>query len=248
MMDARCSASPSLRSVADKTADKTAARLPPSLQRQQLIRLSPEGWVHVLDDPWDAGALRCLGLWARRGFPLVVTRQPDGLAGLVAAGLPAPARHGRRRIALGIAPSDVMFFDAFPAADAATRLLPRDQRVRWQRLLRTLAQAECVPRVYGGYGWQVLTRLAYLHEDSDLDLLLPVGGANQADDVCAALAAADIDTPRLDGELLFPDGAAIAWREWCDYRQGRVERVLVKRLHGVALETPAAGAAARATC
>ena len=58
-----------------------------------------------------------------------------------------------------------------------------------------------------------------------------------ADEVARALATASWAGPRLDGELLFPDGAAIAWREWSDYRQGRASQVLVKRLRGVALET-----------
>jgi len=46
--------------------------------------------------------------------------------------------------------------------------------------------------------------------------------------------------PRLDGELVFPDGAAIAWREWVAHREGRAAQVLVKRLRGVALESPGA--------
>jgi phosphoribosyl-dephospho-CoA transferase len=202
----------------------------------------------VLEAPWDRMARSCLGLWATRGFPLVVTRQPDGLTALVATGLPAPARFRRRRLALAIAPSQVLFFDAFPAADAVTGLLPRTLRAHWQALLRALAEADCTPRVYGGHGWQRLTRLAYLHADSDLDLLLPVSGAERADEACRLLAASPIERPRLDGELLFPDGGAIAWREWRDYRQGRTGQVLVKRLRGVALERPDGGPAWRPAC
>ena len=46
--------------------------------------------------------------------------------------------------------------------------------------------------------------------------------------------------PRLDGELVFDDGAAVAWREWIEWRAGRARAVLVKRLHGVALQRDAA--------
>ena len=42
--------------------------------------------------------------------------------------------------------------------------------------------------------------------------------------------------PRVDGELVFPRGEAVAWREWLQWRRGEVDSVMVKRLHGVALE------------
>jgi phosphoribosyl-dephospho-CoA transferase len=215
-----------------------APRLPAALRRHQLIRLSGAGWARVLDAPWDSTARSCLGLWAAHGLPLVVTRQPAGASGFVACGLPAPSRYRRRRLALAIAPADLLFFDEFPPAEAATRLLSRAAQAPWRALSAALATVDCTPRVYGGYGWQRLTRLAYVHPGSDIDLLLPVTGAERADDVCRLLAAAPAVGPRLDGELLFPDGAAIAWREWLDFRQGRVAQVIVKRLRGVALERP----------
>ena len=327
-----------------------------ALRRQQLVRLSGDGWARVLAAPRDAGARACLDVWAARGLPLVITRQPPSGDDRVATGLPAPARFGRRRLALAIELRDVLFFDEFPQAEATTRLLPRTLAPAWRALLASLAAVDCAPRVYGGYGWQALTRLAYVHADSDLDLLLPVASAAQADQVARVLARADGSLPhaaphsgvrslllhatsetdgvrslflhgssseastdatqeerpdpalpddgghrarvgdasisghdarcessrgemqkerpdpncsgicvqkerpdprsraspagsgstwpgpRLDGELLFPDGAAIAWREWVAHRDGRVAQVLVKRLRGVALESAGVGA------
>lgn len=208
------------------------------VHRQQLLRLSPDGWAALLAAPWDARLRPCLALWAERGLPLVVTRQPAFASDAIATGLPAPARWLRRRLAVAVEPRHVLFLDEFPAADAVTRQLPRASHGAWRALLAALADAGCAARVYGGYGWQVLTRLAYVHADSDLDLLLPVDSALQADAVVDVLAAFAWNGPRLDGELLFADGAAIAWREWAAWREGRTAHVLVKRLHGVALETP----------
>ena len=34
----------------------SAARLPMGLHRQQLVRLSVDGWTRVLEAPWDADA------------------------------------------------------------------------------------------------------------------------------------------------------------------------------------------------
>jgi phosphoribosyl-dephospho-CoA transferase len=215
-----------------------AVRLPAALRRQQLVRLSGEGWARVLDAPWDATARQCLALWAARGLPLVVTRQPVDLPDSLATGLPAPARFRRLRLAVAVAPRHVMFLDEFPAAEAVARLLPRTEAAGWRTLVAQLAAADCLPRVYGGYGWQAITRLAYVHAASDVDLLLPVVSHAQADVVARLLSGLAWDGPRLDGELLFPDGAAVAWREWLAHRQGHSARVLVKRLHSVALEAP----------
>ena len=218
----------------------STVRLPAALHRQQLVRLSVDGWTRVLQQPWDAEARACLDLWAKRGLPLVVTRQPPSLGGLLATGLPAPARFGRRRLAVAVASRDVLFLDEFPSAPAVTRLLPRAVATTWRALIAQLAANDCAARVYGGHGWQALTRMAYVHAESDVDLLLPVASNAQADAVAQVLASIAWDGPRLDGELLLPDGGAVAWREWREHREGRVAQVLVKRLRGVALETPVA--------
>jgi phosphoribosyl-dephospho-CoA transferase len=39
----------------------------------------------------------------------------------------------------------------------------------------------------------------------------------------------------VDGELLFPDGQAVAWREFAQLIGGKVEQVLVKHRSGVHL-------------
>ncbi|HEY8974481.1 MAG TPA: malonate decarboxylase holo-[acyl-carrier-protein] synthase [Burkholderiaceae bacterium] len=225
--------------TARRDAVRPATRLPAPLHRQQLLRLTPDGWGRVLARPRDAAERECLALWAGQNLPLVVTRQPGSGGDAIAVGLPAPARFGRLRIALSVAPGDVLALDEFPPAQAVTPLLPRASVARWRALLATLALDGCRARVYGGFGWQAITRLSYVHDESDLDLLLPVASAARADEVARLLATAAWDGPRLDGELLLPDGAAIAWREWLDHRQGRASRVLVKRLRGVALESPA---------
>jgi triphosphoribosyl-dephospho-CoA synthase len=221
-------------------ADRPVARWTSTLRRHQLLRLSAAGWARVLEAPWDAGARDCLMLWAQRGLPLVVTRQPTADVDTIATGLPAPARFRRRKLALAVAPGDVMFLDEFLPAGAAGRLLPRAAAAPWQALLARLKAGDCAARVYGGYGWQALTRLAYVHAQSDVDLLLPVNSPAHADAVAEVLVSRTTDWagPRLDGELLFPDGGAIAWREWVAHRAGAAPQVLVKRLHGVALERP----------
>ncbi len=89
-----------------------------------------------------------------------------------------------------------------------------------------LDDAELVARVYGSHGWQYLSRLGYVHADSDLDVWLAVADDRQADAAVAACERFDGDCrqPRLDGELMFADGKAYAWREWREWRDGQDRR------------------------
>lgn len=208
-----------------------------SLRRHQLARLNAQGWASVLDRPWDAEARACLDHWAAQQLPLVVTRQPDSLAGdHLALGLSAPLRWQRRRLAVQVPWHGLAYADEFPMAAALAPLLPAPCRNVWRDLAAQLAGVGAEVRVYGSYGWQRLTGLSYLRPASDLDLRLVVPDSAAADSATALLHAASPALPRLDGELMFADGAAVAWREWQAWREGRTARILVKRLQGVTLE------------
>lgn len=192
--------------------------------------------------PWDAEARECLGFWAAHRLPLVVTRQPPAVPkDCVALGLPAPLRWNRRRIALHMPVDGLLSFGEFPIAARIAELLPQHLRAHWGELTERLAAVGVDVRVYGSFGWQRMTALDYLRPGSDLDLGMWVADAAAADRAVAALIASPIATPRLDGELIFADGSAVAWREWQSWRAARVDRFLVKRLHGAALEQTCPG-------
>ncbi|HEV7574914.1 MAG TPA: malonate decarboxylase holo-[acyl-carrier-protein] synthase [Caldimonas sp.] len=237
------------------------------LRRHQLVRLTAAGWRLASTQHTDPAAQRCLAHWAANDLPLVVATQAvgvdggnrvnrvdgvDGVDGVdafdvggVALGLPAPADWGRGRFALRVA------VEHLRPGTAAFPLLAEYSDGLWNEsqqgssLRAALAGAAAETRVYGSFGWQWLTRLAYVRERSDLDLLLPAADAQQADSIVEALTTCGIDSPRLDGELSFVDGSAVAWREWATWRSGRVDTILVKRLRGARLETGAAWLEAR---
>lgn len=216
------------------------------LRRNGLVRLSDCGWADVLARPWDGVARECLAYWAAYHLPLVVTRQTQRLADdAIALGLPAPLQWDRRRIALPVPAPLLLAPDDFPAATEITPNLPLAARPAWTALCDQLAAAGIAARVYGSHGWQRLTGLRYLHADSDVDLRLEVNDDHAADAAVALLDNVAIGQPRIDGELAFADGRDVAWREWRAWRSGFADRVLVKRLDGVALEAapPAAAAA-----
>lgn len=205
------------------------------LQRHQLVCLSDAGWQRQLALPWDGEARECLDHWAARRLPLVVTTQPPGPDGSIALGLPAPGRWARRRLALRVAREDILYFDAFPPALLAQPLMPTGSKAAWGRLCEALQACGVAARIYGSHGWQLITGLDHLRSGSDADLCIGVASPAQADAAAACLHAFPKAQPRLDGELLFANGAAVAWREWSAWRAGRGKAVIVKRLAGAAL-------------
>ena len=185
----------------------------------------------------EAPVLQSLALWSNADFPAVVATQGSCRLhdGRVVLGIPTPLAAGRRRIRLRIARTELRRGTvAFPRWTDCARALPLDASML-TALDSVLGSASMTTRVYGSFGWQHLTGLAYVRESSDLDLLLEATDVARADQVATALATLDFTRPRLDGEICFDDGSAVAWREWVEWRIGRHPSVLVKRLEGPAL-------------
>jgi len=209
----------------------------PPLHRHQLAWLAPTGWRDVLARSWEPTLHDSLRRWACEPWPLVVTRQPvpSQACGSIALGLPTPAAWGRRRLSIPASREHVLFFGEFPEAVHVAAMLPAPDRAAWRHLCDDLGAAGVLPRVHGSFGWQWLTGMGYVHADSDVDVCIEVSDAGQADAVAALLHAASCLGRRLDGELVFERGRAVAWREWTDWRAGRVKSVLVRHLHGCTL-------------
>jgi len=207
------------------------------LHRHQIAWLTQAGWDRIRSRAWDGVASECLAHWAAHRLPLVVTRQPpgDGDADTIAMGLPAPDRWDRRRLALGVPRGDVLYFDEFPLAEQVTRLLPCAVRPQWFRLCTGLHALGVVARVHGSYGWKHFSGLDHVRASSDIDVWIAVVGLDEADAVAAMLQSFPCERLRLDGELVFDGGAAVAWREWLAWRAGRARALLVKRLGGSSL-------------
>ncbi|MDM0107373.1 malonate decarboxylase holo-[acyl-carrier-protein] synthase [Variovorax sp. J22R24] len=206
-----------------------------ALRRHRLVRLTRESWATVLARPWDAPARDCLAHWAAHALPLVVTRQSPGAGDLIALGLPAPTRWERRRIAVHVPRCSLLGFAEFPGLGEVLPLLPEPARAAACELQAGLAACGASARVYGSYGWQVLSGLDHVRPGSDLDVWVQVEDAAHADEVAHRLRGHAVEQPRLDGELMFPDGSAVAWREWSGWRAARTRAVMVKRLTGAML-------------
>ena len=201
--------------------------------RHELAWLSGPGW--------DAARARALPgqhaaieQWRREDWPAIVRRTDAGLdPDQVSLGIAlAPARDGAKgRIALNVRASEIARRSpALLLAEAA-----QSAPVHWRAPLDALVlQADgMVLRAYGSLAMQSITGQPYLTPTSDIDLLffptdVPTLRAGLAllEQVAAVLP--------LDGEIVFPSGDAVAWKEWIN-AEAIAARVLVKHASAVRL-------------
>jgi phosphoribosyl-dephospho-CoA transferase len=216
-----------------------------AFRRHDLVSISQDGWSALLDGDWDDEARDCLAHWAAHALALVVARQSgtEPLAAhrqapepAVALGLPAPTCWSRRRLMLRLPVRFITATLAFPSLD---RVLARWSSPAYddhRDLSRALATAGFPATVYGSYGWQHMTGLSSVRDGSDIDLIVRVATIDEADQAAGLLNIhAENPKPRVDGELIFPDGSAVAWREWLQWRAGRTRSLLVKDTTGASL-------------
>lgn len=208
-----------------------------TLRRHSLVWVTPAGWraLEARETAWAEE----LAAWARAGRPLVARRHDaDAPSNEVCLGLPLPPHPtlGKRRIALRVPASALERIDEALALDAVCATVPEAWRLPLANLQSEAAAAGIGLRVFGSAAWQALTGLDYLSETSDIDLLFAPGNAAALRQGLALLAAHARALP-LDGEILFPSGRAVSWKEWflADTCAAGT-RVLVKHEHGVALE------------
>ncbi|MET3134580.1 phosphoribosyl-dephospho-CoA transferase [Oxalobacteraceae bacterium GrIS 1.11] len=202
--------------------------------RHKLVWLSAPGWLaaRAAAAPEHAAALE---RWQREDWPLVVRRDdPDLAPDHVCLGLalaPDPVNGNKLRIGLRAHVEHVLRSAPALPIKAVLACAPP----QWQAGLRAL-DAESVGltlRAYGSLALQALTGQAYLGPASDIDLLFYPRSEQQLHAGLALLARHAQSLP-LDGEIVFPNAQAVAWKEW-QAAQAAHARVLVKERAGVRL-------------
>lgn len=221
--------------------------------RHSLAWLTPEGW-HEARQTAPQDCHRALTDWEQAGWPAIVRRQ-DADAGPdhCSLGIPLPpttdtgAAEGtvrKKRISLRVSEHHLAA-TAPPLTLAETwSVAPFAWRASLVQLERQASTAGLVLRVYGSLAMQAMTGKEYLTASSDIDLLLAPASREQLAAGINLLQDASTILP-LDGEVVFPDGQAVAWREWqavavaasvSGVRHGA--RVLAKHKHFVRLAKP----------
>lgn len=160
--------------------------------------------------------------WHAGGKPFVVSRQ-SGTDACLALGFCMVAPGLRpRRIAVQAGHEHIVRVARPPAL---AELPPA-----FASLSAAAAKAGLDVRVFGSWMWQTLTGAPHVTEASDLDVLIDVSTAAEADHAATFLEAASEDSRfRVDGELSIPGLGEVHWRE---YLNG-VPELLLKSLAGV---------------
>ncbi len=212
--------------------------------RHDLAWLTEEGWQHVLSAAAPGTpAHAAIARWADARWPLIVRRQdtaahngsayganePDVCLGLSVP--PERARGAKLRLPLSVPVRHIARHSAPLPLAAVTHALP----ARWKSPFARLSDAGAALdlRVFGSLALQALTGQSYLGESSDIDLLFRPRSVEELDAGTLMLAGFLVELP-LDGEIVFPSGQAVAWKEWFTAR-ANTERVLIKSQASVKL-------------
>lgn len=186
--------------------------------------------VETGDPYWQAGRD-----WIAAGLPLVVARQAADSERLL-LGLSLPLAAQRKRLSIAVDRSAVAGVHPPIALGRCLPQLPSDQAEILRRLAAGAAACSARLGVFGSLAWETLSGESYRHAESDIDLICDVATLAQFDTMLALLhQAADALPCRLDGELRFPDGQAVAWQEVAAQRGRPAALVLVKGEHEVGL-------------
>lgn len=198
--------------------------------RHELVWLTGRGW-DAAGERALPGQHAAIEQWQREDWPTIVRRADIGLAaGQVSLGIPLPPTPDgvKGRIALTACEIDVaQCRPALALADAA-----QAAPAHWRPALDVLA-ASLPLRAYGSLAMQAITGQTYLTPSSDIDLLFCPTDANALHAGLVRLEQTAVALP-LDGEIIFPTGAAVAWKEWLNASRNEA-RVLVKEAGAVRL-------------
>ena len=204
--------------------------------RHDRVWLSAAGW-HAMRAQFPAHA-EAFAQWEENVWPLIVRRnEADAEPDCVCLGLPLPpdASGNKLRIAVVARTENVAHRDAPLAVDLLTANLPS----AWQKIFGdfadTAARDQMHFHVYGSAAMQSMTALPYLHASSDIDLLFYPHTRAELDRGVRLLQQHARQLP-LDGEIAFPSGRAVAWKEWlgADDAQGPLH-ILTKSMQSVNL-------------
>jgi len=236
--------------MTSRLAQSPSPPLPP-FSRHDLVWLTDAGWraARARASAQDEAALL---QWQQHCWPAIVRRRDADLPPALSAKSGSSGDSGDADVCLGIPlPTD-------PANGAKRRIALRVKRRDVARTARPLAMFSCLSaagqwkvelgvladraanmqlRVYGSLAMQTLTGLPCFTQSSDIDVLFAPTSATQLDAGLALLANFSTRLP-LDGEIVFPGGGAVSWKEWLSAARSR-SRVLVKEMDIVRLAEPA---------
>ena len=190
----------------------------PFTRRWPTCRCWENGLIADGRGSFDAAARRTTDTWCRSVSPC---RRP-------------PASDGSL---FSIPPEGVLQRSRPPLLHASASAADPNWRSTIDALVAVGARSGVEPAAFGSLLWQHLTGLAYLTPHSDLDVLWPIPANFDVHSLVCNIAQVQRDAPlRIDGEIIFPDGSGVNWRElWNAHQAAGRATVLAKTMESVRL-------------
>lgn len=186
-------------------------------ERHHLIWLSDAGWQRLLGVTDEPHQRQAIAQWQQQRWPAVLRRADVDLpAGEISAGiaLPPDAHGNKPRIALRVRADEVLRRQPpLLLRDIDSEHLPQAWRDPALALLQAMSRAGIELAVYGSLAWQAITGQTYLRASSDIDIQFQPASRDQLEQGVRLLAYHAMFLP-LDGEVVFPQGEAVSWKEW----------------------------------
>ncbi|PKO91506.1 MAG: malonate decarboxylase holo-[acyl-carrier-protein] synthase [Betaproteobacteria bacterium HGW-Betaproteobacteria-10] len=166
--------------------------------------------------------------WIAHGRPLVAARQPATAPGVL-LGLTLPSHSERKRLTIKVDRSSIVAVQPPLAIGRCLALLPVDAAAVLGELESRINGSKARIGIFGSLAWEALSGETYRHAASDIDIICDVATPAQFKVALAALQQTAAELPcALDGEIRFPDGNAVAWREILANLERPKAAVLVK--------------------
>lgn len=186
--------------------------------RHNQVWLSGSGWQCACAAASPAH-LSALQRWAANDWPLVVRRSeyvlPADSLGLGLALPPDAQTSVKTRIPLTVTLNEIARHQPPLAFSAIASAVPSAWQAAYTELTHELDAAQLDLRVYGSLALQAITDLPYLTATSDIDVLFSPRTHAQLQQGLQILKSYAQHLP-LDGEIVFPSGRAVAWKEWAN--------------------------------
>jgi len=175
------------------------------LRRHELV------WLSHTPQPDVTGDASAVARWHADGNPFVVCRQRGGDDSLPLGFCVASPGQRPRRIAAHSRREEIARTALPPSLGEVAALQPDT----FARLADAASKSRLDIRVFGSWMWQTLTGGSYVNAASDLDVLVDVADAAEAERAADFLQRKAAECPfKLDGELSFPGLGEIHWREY----------------------------------
>lgn len=235
-------------SEASNTDCMEASPLPNNdLQRHDLVGLTANAWQTIIDEQ-SPTIKTILQQWQQANWPWVVRRdeanendQRVGI-GLVLPSAFRTSEGGKVRVSTLVDATAILYHSKPRSLSQLLAQRPESVPDRWQTQLNALLsdakQMQLDLHCFGSFAYQLSTGYGYLHAKSDIDLLFYAHSKNNLLQACELLTHHAEMLP-LDGEVIFPGGFGVAWKEWLPEvklaQDHGGQRVLVKQRHRVGL-------------